>query len=87
MPQSVMSRSIALTTSSPRSRGFSSLARESASAPLKVRFPAYQEQNIALEARCSVSLSGLSVKNTECFDVARLQRDGLSTRPVLAMWR
>ncbi len=42
-------------------------------APLKVRFSVYHEQNIALEARCSVSSSGLSVKNTECFDVVRLQ--------------
>jgi hypothetical protein len=68
-----MSRSIALTTSLHRSREFSSLAHESVSALFKVRFSVYQEQNIALEASCSVSSSGLSVNNTECFDVARLQ--------------
>jgi hypothetical protein len=69
----VMSISIALTTSSLRSREFSSLVHESVSTPFAMRFSVYHEQNIALEARCGVSSSGLSVKNTECFDVARLQ--------------
>jgi hypothetical protein len=69
-----MSRSIAPTTSSHRLRNSSSLEHESVLLLFKVGFSVYQEQNAALEARCSVSSSsGLSVKNTECWDVARLQ--------------
>ncbi len=66
----VMSRSIALTTSSHRLRDFSSLEHESVT-PLQVGFSVNQEQNAAPAARCSVSSSGLSVKNTECWDVVR----------------
>ncbi len=68
-----MSRSIALTTSSHRLRDSSSLEHESVPPLFKMGFSVYQEQNTALEARCSVSSSGLSVKITECWDVARLQ--------------
>ena len=68
----VMSRSIALTTSSHKLRDSSSLEYESVP-PLQVEFSVNQEQNAAPAARCSVSSSGLSVKNTECWDVVRLQ--------------
>ncbi len=67
-----MSRSIALTTSSHKLRDSSLLEHESVP-PLEVEFSVNQEQNAAMEARCSVSSSGLSVKNTECWDVVRLQ--------------
>ncbi len=69
----VMSRSIALTTSSPKLRDSSSLGHESVPPMSKVEFSVNQEQNTAPAARCSVSASGLSVKNTECWDVVRLQ--------------
>jgi hypothetical protein len=68
-----MSRSIALTTSSHKLRDSNSLEHESVPPLFKVGFSVYQEQNTALEAHCSVSSSGLSVKNTECWDVVRLQ--------------
>jgi hypothetical protein len=68
-----MSRSIALTTSSHNLHDSSSLEHESVPPLFKVRFLVYQEQNTALEARCSVSSSGLSVKNTECWNAVRLQ--------------
>ncbi len=64
---------MALTTSSHNLRDSSSLEHEGVTALFNVRFSVYQEQNTALEARCSVYSSGLSVKNTECWDVARLQ--------------
>jgi hypothetical protein len=69
----VMSRSIALTTSSNNLRDSSFLEHEGVPPLFNVRFSVYQEQNTALEARCSASSSGLFVKNTECWDVARLQ--------------
>jgi hypothetical protein len=68
-----MSRSIALTTSWHKLRDSSSLEHESVPPLLKVEFSVNQELNAAIEARCSVSSSGLSVKNTECWDVVRLQ--------------
>ncbi len=68
-----MSRSIAFTTSSHKLRNSSSLEHESVPPLSKVKLSVNQEQNAAIEARCSVSSSGLSVKNTECWDVVRLQ--------------
>ncbi len=49
-----MSRSIAPTTSSPKLRDSSALEHESVP-PLEVEFAVNQEQNAAMEARCSVS--------------------------------
>ncbi len=72
-----MSQSIALTTSSHKLCDSSSLEHEGVPPLLKVEFSVYQEQNAAIEAHCSVSSSGLSVKNTECWDVARLQLEWL----------
>ncbi len=68
-----MSRSIAFAKSSHKMLDSSSLEHESVFPLLKVEFSVNQEQNAAIEARCSVSSSGLSVKNTECWDVVRLQ--------------
>ncbi len=64
---------MALTTSSQKLSDSSSLEHVSVPPLLKVEFSVKQEQNAAIEARCSVSSSGLSVKNTECWDVVRLQ--------------
>ncbi len=63
---------MAPTTSSHKFRDSSSLEHESVP-PLEVEFAVNQEQNAAMEARCSVSSPELSVKNTECWDVVRLQ--------------
>ncbi len=68
-----MSRSIALTMSLHKLRDSSSLEYESVPPLLKVEFSVNQEPNAAMEARCNVSSSGLSVKNTECCDIVRLQ--------------
>ncbi len=68
-----MSRSIALTTNSHKLCDSSSLEHESVPPLLKVELSVNQEQNAAIEARCSVASSGLSVKNTECWDVVRMQ--------------
>ena len=69
---SVMSRSIAPTTSSPKLCDSNFLEYESVP-PLQVEFSVNQEQNAVMEARCSALSSGLPVKNTECWDVVRLQ--------------
>ena len=67
-----MSRSIALTTSSSKSR-VSAVIQGSVALRMDAMLLVYHELKIELEARCSGSVAGVSVKNTECFDTSSWQ--------------
>ncbi len=64
-----MSRSIALTTSSSKSR-VSAVIQGSVALRMDAMLLVYHELKIELEARCNGFIAGVSVKNTECFDTA-----------------
>jgi hypothetical protein len=67
-----MSLSIALTTSSSKSRVIE-VIQGSVALRMDATLLVYHELKIELEARCNGSVAGGSVKNTECFDSASWQ--------------
>jgi hypothetical protein len=67
-----MSRSIALTTSSSKSRVIA-VTQESVALCMDAILLVYHELKIELEARCNGSVARVSVKNTECLDTASWQ--------------